>query len=101
MTLLRTRGVQLKDAGVAAFVAEAHPVQGDGRGVLGRRGQLYVLLSAHAVSVARLVAQQGLVLHIQPADLPQRFTSFPGEGAGQSEGLLHWSLQVLWCCYPA
>lgn len=76
-TLLRPRRVHVKDAGIAAFVAEAHPADDDSRGVLGGGGELHMLLSTHAVPVARLVSQQSLVLDIQPAHLPQGFTAVP------------------------
>lgn len=69
--------MHIEDADVAAFVAEAHPANGDSRGVFEGGGKLNMLLSTHTVSLARLVAQQGLVLDIQPTHLPQRLTSVP------------------------
>lgn len=93
--------MHIKDAGVAAFVAKAHPLDSDNRCVLRGDSELHMLLSAHAVSVARLVSQESLVLHIQPTNLPQGFTSFPHYNAGQSEGLPHLSFQMLWCGYSA
>lgn len=101
LSLLWTGRMHVKDAGIAAFITEAHPADGDSRGVFRGRGELHILLSTHTVSVARLVAQQGLVLGIQPTHLPQRLPSFPRNTASQSEGLLHWSFQTLGCCYPA
>lgn len=76
-TLLWTRRVNVEDAGVAAFITEAHPADDHGGGVFWGRGKLHVLLSTHAVFFARLVAQQGLVLDIQPVHPPQRLTSIP------------------------
>lgn len=64
LSLLRTGRMHIKDAGVASFVTEAHPADGDGRGVLWGGGELHVLLSAHAVFLSGLVGQQGLVLDI-------------------------------------
>lgn len=102
LPLLWTRRKQIKYAGVAAFVPEAHPADGDGWGVLrGGRGKLHVLLSTDTVLVARLVAQQGLILDVQPAHLLDRFTSVPGDGAGQGERLVRWSFQNRWRCYSA
>lgn len=60
-----------------------------------------MLLSAHALSVAGLVGQQGLVFDIQPAHLPQKLTSFPRDTASEREGLLHGSFQTLRRRYPA
>ncbi len=101
LSLLGTGRMHVKDAGVAALVTEAHPADGDGRGVFWGGGELHMLLPTHAVSLSGLVGQQGLVLDVQPTHLPQRLTSFPRNTASQSEGLLHWSFQALWCCYPA
>lgn len=81
-SLLWTRRVHVKDAGVATFITEAYPADGYGGGVFWGRGKLHVLLSAHAVFLARLVAQQGLVLGIQPMHPPQGLTSIPGKTAG-------------------
>lgn len=77
LSLLWTGRMHVKDAGVAALVAEAHPADGDSRGVFWGGSELHMLLSTRAVSLARLVAQQGLVLDIQPTHLPQRLTSVP------------------------
>lgn len=93
--------MHVKDAGVAAFITEAHAADGDYRGVFRGGEELHMLLSAHTVSLAGQVAEQGLVLDIQPAHLPQRLTSIPRDTAGQIEGLLHRSYQTLWSCYPA
>ena len=93
--------MHVEDAGVAAFITEAHAADGDNRGVFRGGAELHVLLSAHAVSLAGQVAQQGLVLDIQPAHLPQGLTSIPRDTAGQIEGLLHWSHQTLRSRYPA
>lgn len=80
-SLLWTRRMNVKDAGVAAFITEAHPADGYGGGVFWRGGKLHVLLSTNAVSLARLVAQQGLVLDIKPMHPPHRLTSIPGNTA--------------------
>lgn len=48
---------RVKDARVASFVPEADSLEGDGRGVLRGGGELHVLLPAHTVLIARLVAE--------------------------------------------
>lgn len=100
LTLLRTRRMHVKDAGITALVTETHPADGDRRCVFGGGSKLHMLLSTHTVSLARLVAQQGLVLDIQPTYLPQRLTSVPRNTACKSKGLLHWCFHPCWCCYP-
>lgn len=77
VSLLWARRVNVKDAGVAAFVTEAHPADAYGGGVFWGGGKLHVLLSTNAVSLARLVAQQALVLDIKPTHPPQRLTTIP------------------------
>lgn len=69
-SLLWSRWVHVKNACVAALISEAHPLDGDSWGVFRGRGKLHMLLPAHAVSLAGLVTQQGLVLDIQPTHLP-------------------------------
>lgn len=101
LSLLWTGLMHVKDAGVAAFVTEAHPADDDSRGVFWGGCELNMLLSAHTVSLAGLVGQQCLVLDINPSHLPQRLTSIPRNSASQSEGLVHWSFQTLWCRYLA
>lgn len=77
LSLFRSRRMHVKDAGVAAFISEAHPADGDSWSVFGGGGKLHMLLSTHTVSLAMQVAQKCLVLDIQPTHLPQSLTSVP------------------------
>lgn len=101
LSLLRSGWVHVKNARVAALISEAHPLDGDSRGVFRRWGKLHMLLPTHAVSLAWLVSQQGLVLDIQPAHLPQCLPSVPRNTASQSKGLLHRSFKLLGGRYSA
>lgn len=69
LSFLGARGVNVKVAGVTAFVPVADAFDENLAGVLQVCAQLHMVLPAHTVRLARHIRDERLVLHVQPANL--------------------------------
>lgn len=81
-----SRGEDIKEAAVAAFVIRPQLLDGDVAGVVVRSGELHVgVLMAETHRDALLVRQQNLVVPVVPAHLPDDFARFCCDVTGQQQ----------------
>lgn len=80
-------GVHIKDAAVAALIIKLHPLDGDVAGIAMRGRELNAgLLMADPDRHALFVRQEGLVVPVEPAHLPDAVACCRGDVTAEQDG---------------